>query len=313
MAAAAASEDCCKKGVHRRTTLHAIVCLNCSCSCAESYLQAGRPSYVRTCCLLSRSAVVDPGFRATPGCQGGWLHRMGTMWRGTRVPMLACAPPTLGYPPILLHHLRLRRILMYCLLTWDRLDATSSGRARKGLSAGCALLLLPPAVLLLLLLSAAWLLEAGFSSTELGKEGPSLLSSLGEDDRDAAALKLTPAGNCHLALPLMLQACLSPVIMHQGAHSRMPGQSDAGGGSQMAQPVLPPVCYCSAKPCHPSPSGVKPHLSSKADKAAVLVAQAPFEGLTSHAAPACNCAEPDDGPQAFLEALSRVVPTGCDS
>lgn len=125
-------------------------------------------------------------------------------------PALPAGSRTLGYPPILLHHLRRRLILMYCLFTWDRLEATSSGRARNGLSAGSALLL-APAVLLLLLLSAAWLLDAGFSSTELGKEGASLLSSLGEPDLDAAALKLEPGGNCRLALLLMLQACLTPV------------------------------------------------------------------------------------------------------
>jgi hypothetical protein len=121
---------------------------------------------------------------------------------------------TLGYPPSFLHHLRLRLSLMYCLLTCDRLDTISSGRARKGLSAGCCGCpsVLPPAVLLLalllLLVSAAWMLEAGFSSTECVSSKPSLASP-GDDDREAAVHQLLLRAGC--ALPLLLQASLRPV------------------------------------------------------------------------------------------------------
>lgn len=95
---------------------------------------------------------------------------------------------------------------MYCLFTCDRLDATSSGSARKGLSAGCCALLLPSAVL------PAWLVEAGLWSTECELASPSPPSSPGEDDRDAATLKLVGAKSLLLLLvPAMLQACLTSV------------------------------------------------------------------------------------------------------
>jgi hypothetical protein len=94
---------------------------------------------------------------------------------------------------------------MYCLLTCDKLDATSSGSARNGLSTGCAVLLLAPSAVLpfWLLLSAAWLLEARFASTASSKAGPSLLSSAGEPDRDAAARQLRE-GMTRLLLLLQL-------------------------------------------------------------------------------------------------------------
>jgi hypothetical protein len=98
---------------------------------------------------------------------------------------------------------------MYCLLTCDKLDATSSGSARKGLSAGCTVLLLAPSAVLpfWLLLSAAWLLDARFASTASSKAGPSLLSSAGDPDRDAAARQLREG------MTRLLQLLLPPTVI----------------------------------------------------------------------------------------------------
>ena len=145
---------------------------------------------------------------ATRG-SGAAEHRHAMKFAPTRHLTSASTVPyataTFGYPPILLHHLRRRLILIYCLLTCDKLDATSSGSARNGLSTGCAVLLLAPSAVLpfWLLLSAAWLLEARFASTASSKAGPSLLSSAGEPDRDAAARQLRE-GMTRLLLLLQL-------------------------------------------------------------------------------------------------------------